>query len=71
MDEAGFPGFEAVGWYSLFAPKGTPADNPHRRESGGQRHSQDGRGQEIYRQSRIAGHGRNGGRPAGLGRERE
>ena len=26
MDEFGFPGFEAVGWYSLFAPKGTPAE---------------------------------------------
>ena len=26
MDESDFPGFEAVGWYSLFAPKGTPAE---------------------------------------------
>ena len=26
LEEAGFPGFESVGWYSLFAPKGTPAE---------------------------------------------
>lgn len=25
MREAGFPGFEAVGWYGVFAPRGTPA----------------------------------------------
>ncbi len=24
MREAGFPGFEAVGWYGIFAPRGTP-----------------------------------------------
>ena len=26
LEEAGFPGFESVGWYSVVAPKGTPAD---------------------------------------------
>ena len=26
LEEAGFPGFKSVGWYSLFAPKGTPAE---------------------------------------------
>jgi tripartite-type tricarboxylate transporter receptor subunit TctC len=26
LEEVGFPGFESVGWYSLFAPKGTPAN---------------------------------------------
>jgi tripartite-type tricarboxylate transporter receptor subunit TctC len=26
LEEAGFPGFESVGWYSLVAPKGTPAE---------------------------------------------
>jgi tripartite-type tricarboxylate transporter receptor subunit TctC len=25
LEEAGFPGFESVGWYSIVAPKGTPA----------------------------------------------
>lgn len=25
-DESGFPGFEASGWFALFAPAGTPAD---------------------------------------------
>jgi tripartite-type tricarboxylate transporter receptor subunit TctC len=26
VDESGFPGFEASGWFALFAPAGTPAD---------------------------------------------
>jgi tripartite-type tricarboxylate transporter receptor subunit TctC len=26
LTESGFPGFEAVGWYSLIVPRGTPAD---------------------------------------------
>ena len=26
MDESGYPGFEVVVWYGIFAPKGTPAD---------------------------------------------
>jgi tripartite-type tricarboxylate transporter receptor subunit TctC len=26
LEEAGFPGFESVGWYGLFAPRGTPAE---------------------------------------------
>jgi tripartite-type tricarboxylate transporter receptor subunit TctC len=25
LQEAGFPGFESVGWYSIVAPKGTPS----------------------------------------------
>ena len=25
LEEAGFPGFESVGWYSIMAPRGTPA----------------------------------------------
>ena len=24
--EAGYPGFEVLGWYGLFAPRGTPAE---------------------------------------------
>jgi tripartite-type tricarboxylate transporter receptor subunit TctC len=26
LEEAGFPGFESVGWYSIVAPRGTPAE---------------------------------------------
>jgi tripartite-type tricarboxylate transporter receptor subunit TctC len=26
LEDAGFPGFESVGWYSIVAPKGTPAE---------------------------------------------
>lgn len=26
LDEAGFPGFEAVGWYGIFVPRGAPAE---------------------------------------------
>jgi tripartite-type tricarboxylate transporter receptor subunit TctC len=26
LEEAGFPGFESVGWYGVFAPRGTPAE---------------------------------------------
>ena len=26
LTESGFPGFEAVGWYSLIVPRGTPAE---------------------------------------------
>jgi tripartite-type tricarboxylate transporter receptor subunit TctC len=26
LEEAGFPGFESVGWYSIAAPRGTPAE---------------------------------------------